>query len=150
MGGTMAEGERNGVGSGSRAVRGAGALRGRSGVAASILGVLLIGGYFVASRGDQGVLPPGYLISAAVLLVAFWFPAIRIGSMRELVRSWAPVLVWLLAWTLVWDLAVAGIIGERELFEEWWIVYPSGVVVLGGLLALHAAVVGRVEGRRRD
>lgn len=144
----MAEEDRKGVGSGPRAVRGAGALRGRSGVAASILGVLLIGGYFAASRGDQGVLPTGYLISAAVLVVAFWFPAMRIGSVGELRGSWLPVLVWLAAWTLVWDLAVTGVIGERELFEEWWIVYPSGVLVLGALLALHGVVVERVEARR--
>lgn len=146
----MAEEERNEVGSGARAVRGVGALRGRSGVAASILGVLLIGGYFAASRGDQGALPSGYLISAAVLLVAFWFPALRIGSVRELVRNGAAILVWLLAWTLVWDLAVTGLIGERELFERWWVVYPAGVGVLGGLLALHGMVVERVEGRPRD
>lgn len=119
-------------------------------MAASVLAVLLIGGYFVAAPGDQGVLPAGYLISAAVVLVAFWFPAMRIGSVRELVKSWLPVLVWLLAWTLVWDLAVSGVVGERSLFEEWWIVYPSGVLALLGLLALHAKVVERVERRPPD
>lgn len=85
----------------------------------------------------------GYLISAVVLVLAFWFPAVRLGSARAVVAAWRPLAVWLLAWTLVWDLATSGVTGERALFEEWWIVYPSGVLVLAGLLALHGAVVER-------
>lgn len=129
-------------------LRGVAGRRGRGAVAASILGVVLVGGYFAASPGELAVLPTGYLLSAAVLVVAFWFPARRIGSLRELAAGWLPLLAWLLAWTLVWDLATSGIIGQRELFEEWWIVYPSGVLFFAAMLALHAAVVQRVEAGR--
>ncbi len=122
--------------------------RGRRAVAASILGVVLVGGYFAAPSGDAGALPGIYLLNAAILVVAFWFPAMRIESAGDVVRQWVPLLVWLLAWTLVWDLASSGIWGRRRVFQEWWLVYPSGVVVLGALLALHGAVVGRVEGPR--
>lgn len=134
--------ERNGGtergGSGGPAVA-----RGRPAVAASILAVVLVGAYFAASRGELGSLPPGFLISAAVLGVAFWFPAVRLGSARDVLESWLPLGVWLLAWTLVWDLATAGVTGTRPLFSEWWIVYPSGVLVPAALLALHGTVVGR-------
>lgn len=136
-----------GPGSGSRAVRGVSARRGRGAVAASILGVLILGSYLAAAPGQIGSLPGSFLVSVAVLVVAFWFPAMRIGSARDVVADWLPLLVWLLAWTLVWDLATSGVVGERALFQEWWIVYPAGVVVLGALLALHGAVVGRGQGR---
>lgn len=128
-------------------VRGVAGRRGRGAVAASILGVLLIGGYFAAAPGEIGALPASYLVSAAVLLVAFWFPAVRIGSLRELAAHGLALVAWLLAWTLVWDLATSGIVGERALFQEWWIVYPAGVLFLLALLALHATVVQRVEAR---
>lgn len=118
--------------------------RGRGAIAASILGVLIIGGYFAASRGDVGSLPVGYLISALVLAVAFWFPAMRIGSLAELRGAWRPLVVWILAWTAVWDLATSGILGDREPLQEWWLVYPSGLLFFGAILALHAAVVQRV------
>ncbi|MFW5951262.1 MAG: hypothetical protein ACOCVZ_04025 [Gemmatimonadota bacterium] len=121
--------------------------RGRGAVAASILAVLLMGGYFAASIGELAALPPGYLISAAVLVAAFWFPAMRLGSPAELKASLFPLVAWLLAWTLVWDLAISGILGDRQFFQEWWIVYPAGVVFFLALLALHAAVVQRVERR---
>lgn len=123
------------------------AARGRRGtraVAASIVGVLVIGGYFAAAPATMAAPGAGYLLSAAVVALAFWFPAVRIGSAREVVVQWRSLVVWLLAWTLVWDLATSGVTGERALFEEWWIVYPSGVLILGGLLALHGAVVGRI------
>lgn len=135
-------------GEGARPVRPAAERQGRSAVAASIVGVLLIGGYFAAARGEAGALPVGYLISAGVLLAAFWFPALRIGAARDVLASWRPLVVWLLAWTLVWDLAVTGVIGERALFQDWWVVYPAGVLVLAALLALHGAVVERVRGRQ--
>lgn len=141
----MAEGRE-----GPRPVRPEGERRGRAAVAGSIVGVLLIGGYFAASRGDLGALPAGYLVSAVVLVIAFWFPAVRIGSVRDVAASWRPLVVWLLAWTLVWDLAAAGVVGERSPFEEWWVVYPAGVGVLAGLLILHGAVVERVARRRVD
>ncbi|NIP78702.1 MAG: hypothetical protein GWM90_05650, partial [Gemmatimonadetes bacterium] len=80
-------------------------------MAASILAALLLGGYFAASVGDAGSLPPGFLVSAAVLIPTFWFPAMRIGSPAEAVRGWAMLLPWLAAWTLVWDLATSGLIG---------------------------------------
>ncbi len=135
-----------GPGSGSKAVRGVSARRGRAAVAASILGVLILGGYFAAAPRELGSPPGSFLISAVVLGVAFWFPAMRIGSARDVVAGWLPLGVWLLAWTLVWDLATSGVVGERALFQEWWIVYPAGVLVLGALLALHGAVVGRSAG----
>ncbi len=119
------------------------AARGRRGVAMSMLAIVLVGGYFAASRGQLGTLPPSFVISAVVLVLAFWFPAMRIGSARAVLESGLPLAAWLLAWTLVWDLATAGVVGDRALLEEWWIVYPSGVLVLGALLALHGAVVGR-------
>lgn len=120
-----------------------GARRGRPAVAASILAVLLIGAYFSASRGELGTLPPEFLISAAVLVLGFWFPAQRIGSAREVRANWLPLGVWLLAWTLVWDLATSGVTGSRTLFSAWWVVYPVGVLMGAALLALHGAVVGR-------
>lgn len=135
---------------GARPVRPESERRGRGAVAASIVGVLLIGGYFAASRGELGALPAGYLVSAVVLVIAFWFPAVRIGAVRDVVATWRPLAVWLLAWTLVWDLASAGVLGERAPFEDWWVVYPAGVGVLAGLLVLHGAVVERVARRRVD
>lgn len=133
----------SGPGSGRSAVPGVGARRGRGAVAASLLGVLILGGYFVAAPGDLGALPGSYLISAAVLVVAFWFPAMRIGSARDVLANGLSLTVWLLAWTLVWDLATSGVVGERTLFQEWWIVYPAGVLGLGALLALQGLIVGR-------
>jgi hypothetical protein len=115
-------------------------------VAASILGALLVAGYMVASPAGSGGSLPEFALNAVVLAAAFWFPARRIGSLGELRSQWRAVLVWLVAWTLVWDLATAGVLAERALFSEWWIVYPAGVLGLGGLLVLHAAVVGRLEG----
>lgn len=135
----MAEEREEGRGS-----RGLGGLRGRRAIAASIVGVLILGGYLAAAPGSLAVPEAAYLISVAVLVPAFWFPAQRIGSARAVVTTWRPLVVWLLAWTLVWDLATSGVTGERELFEEWWVVYPSGVLFLAGLLALHGAVVARV------
>lgn len=120
----------------------------RGAIAGSILAVLLLGGYFAASRGSVGAVPGGYLVSAAVLSVAFWFPAVRLGSARDVVRSWRPLLAWILAWTLVWDLLTSGLLRTRTLAQEWWIVYPSGVLALGALLALHGAVVARVGARQ--
>ena len=117
--------------------------RGRGAVAASILAVLLIGGYFAASRGELGALPGAYLIGAPLLAVTFWFPAMRIGSLRELAGAWLPLAVWILAWTLVWDLSTSGILGERSLFQEWWLVYPAGLVFFFALFALHGAVARR-------
>jgi hypothetical protein len=125
-------------------------LRGRRAVAASILGVVLIGGYFAASQGQIGALPGEYLINAVVLGLAFWFPALRLGAPRDMLTHWRSLGLWLLAWTLVWDLATAGILGERTLFQEWWLVYPSGVLVLAALLGLHVLVVSRVDARRLD
>jgi succinate dehydrogenase/fumarate reductase cytochrome b subunit len=136
----------SGPGSGSKAVRGVSDRRGRAAVAASILGALILGAYLAASPGELGSLPGSFLVSAIVLVVAFWFPAMRIGSVRDVRTGWLPLGVWLLAWTLVWDLATSGVVGERVLFQEWWIVYPAGVVVLGALLVLHGAVVGRNAG----
>lgn len=115
----------------------------RSRVAASILTVLLLGAYFVASTGGGGALPVPFLINAVVAAFAFWFPARWIGRPGDILRHWKPLLVWLLAWTLVWDLATAGIIGTRAPFEAWWRVYPSGVAFFALLLLLHGAVARR-------
>ena len=123
--------------------------RGRGAVAASILAVLLIGAYFTTS-GDASALPADFVVDAVVLILAFWFPAMRVASPRDVLASWRSLVPWLLAWTLVWDLATSGITGGRTLFSEWWLVYPSGVVTLLALLLLHAFVVRRVGAARGD
>lgn len=117
--------------------------RGRRAVAASILAVTLAGAYFAASGGDLGALPGIFLVNAAVLVLGFWFPAVRTGAPRDVLRAWRTLLPWLLGWTLVWDLASAGLMGERDLFQEWWLVYPSGVAFFAALLLLHGYVVRR-------
>lgn len=116
--------------------------RGRRPVAASILAVTLIGAYFVSSGGAAGF-PVAFLIHAAVLVLAFWFPAMRTSSPGDVLTAWRSLVPWLLGWTLAWDLATAGVLGGRELFEEWWIVYPAGVLFIGGLLLLHGTAVRR-------
>lgn len=126
---------------------GTGAARGRGAVAASILAVLLVGAYFAGSRGDLGSLPAGYILSAAILVPTFWFPALRIGAPTDVVRSWRPLLGWLAAWTLVWDLATSGVLGTRTLFQEWWLVYPAGIAFFALLLLFHGWVVRRVAAR---
>lgn len=122
--------------------------RGRRAVAASILAATLLGVYFAASVGDLGA-PAAYLVHAAVLALAFWFPAMRIGAPADLLVHARTLLPWMVGWTLVWDLATAGLVGGRELFDRWWVVYPAGVAILAALLALHGAVVRR-RGRVRD
>jgi hypothetical protein len=117
--------------------------RGRRAVAASILAVTLAGAYFAASGGDLGALPGIFLVNAAVLVLCFWFPAVRTRAPRDVLRAWRTLLPWLLGWTLVWDLASAGIMGERDLFQEWWLVYPSGVLFFAALLLLHGYIVRR-------
>ena len=124
--------------------------RGRGAVGASILAVLLIGGYFAASPDLSEAVPADFVVDAVVLVLAFWFPAMRLSSPGEVLRSWKSLVPWLLAWTLVWDLASSGIIGERELLEEWWLVYPSGVVTFTALLLFHGWVVDRVGAARDD
>jgi hypothetical protein len=121
--------------------------RGRGAVAASILVVVLVGGYLASSVRVAEALPSGFLLSAAILVPTFWFPALRIGAPSDVLGSWRPLLVWLAAWTLVWDLATSGILGERDLFQEWWLVYPSGVGFLWLLLLFHGRVVQRVSAR---
>ena len=118
--------------------------RGRGAVAASILAVLLIAGYVVASPGDVGAATAAFGVNAVVLVLAFWFPAMKLGSPRQVVAAWKSLLPWLLAWTLVWDLASSGVVGERALLQEWYLVYPSGVGSLFGLLLLHAWIAERV------
>lgn len=124
--------------------------RGRGAVAASILAVLLIGGYFAASPDLSSAMPAEFVVNAVVLVLVFWFPAMRLGSPGAVLRSWRALVPWLLAWTLVWDLATSGILGERELLEEWWLVYPSGVAALMALLLFHAWVVDRVNAAGDD
>lgn len=121
--------------------------RGRQAVAASILAAVLLGVYFVASVGDLGAFPAVYAVHAVVLGLAFWFPAMKIGRPRDLLRTWPSLLPWMLGWTLVWDLATAGLVGGRELFESWWVVYPAGVLLLAVLLLIHAAAVRRWKRR---
>lgn len=118
--------------------------RGRGAVAASILAALLLGGYFVASPDQSAAMPADFAVNAIILILVFWFPAMRLGSPGDVLRAWKSLVPWLLAWTLVWDLASSGVVGERELLEEWWLVYPSGVGVLVLLLLLHGWVVDRV------
>jgi hypothetical protein len=121
--------------------------RGRAAVAASILGVLLIGAYFVAAPGGLQPAVGEYLVNAAILGVAFWFPAMRVASVGDVLRQWKGFLLWILVWTLVWDLATSGIFLRRELFSEWWVVYPAGLITLFALILLHGAVMGRVVRR---
>ena len=118
--------------------------RGRPAVAASILAVVLLGGYFAASPGTGEGMPTEFAVNAVILVLVFWFPAMRIGSPGDVIASWKTLLPWLLAWVLVWDLASSGIVGERALLQEWWLVYPSGVGVLALLLLFHGFVVQRV------
>ena len=82
-------------------------------------------------------------MNAAVLVLGFWFPAVRMSAPRYVLRAWRSLLPWLLGWILVWDLASAGLMGERDLFQEWWLVYPSGVAFFAALLLLHGYVVQR-------
>jgi hypothetical protein len=121
--------------------------RGRAAVAASILGVLLIAAYLVAAPGGIRPAAGEYLVNAAVLAVAFWFPAMRVASVGDVVRQWMGFALWILVWALAWDLATSGIFLRRELFSEWWVVYPAALVTLFGLLLLHGAVMGRVVRR---
>jgi hypothetical protein len=129
------------------ATQGVTTARGRGAVAASILAVVLAGGYFAASRAGARAPSRAYVIHAVVLVMAFWFPAVRTGSVGAVLGSWRPLVVWLAAWTLVWDLATAGLVGTRGVFQEWWLVYPAGVGVLFSLLLLHGAVTSRVGAR---
>jgi hypothetical protein len=121
--------------------------RGRAAVAASILGALLIGGYLAAAPGGVRTSTGAYLLNAAIMAVAFWFPALRLGSIGDAIRQWKGLVMWILAWTVVWDLATSGILVYRELFQEWWIVYPAGLVTFAALLLLHGAVMGWVTRR---
>lgn len=117
--------------------------RGRRAVAASILAVALIGAWFATSVGVRTALRPVFLVHAAVLILAFWFPAQRIAAPRDVPRRWRSLLPWLLGWILAWDLATAGLVGERDLFEQWYTVYPSGVALFTALLLLHGAALRR-------
>jgi hypothetical protein len=119
--------------------------RGRGAVAASILGGVLIGAFFAASPGGLRTPLGEYVLQAAILGVAFWIPAMRVASVRDVLRQWRGFLLWILVWTVAWDLATSGIFLRRELLQEWWIVYPAGVVTLFGLLLLHGAIMGRVR-----
>jgi hypothetical protein len=127
--------------------------RGRGAVAASILGVLLIGAFVAAAPGGLRTQTGAFLLNAAIVAVAFWFPAMRVGAMADVGRQWKGLLAWAVAWTAVWDLSTSGILlpeEPRQLFEQWWIVYPAGVLFLIALLLLHGAVVHRAARRRRS
>jgi hypothetical protein len=124
--------------------------RGSAAVAASILSVVLLGGYFAASPGDVGGMPAEFAVNAVILILVFWFPAMRIEAPGDVLRSWKSLLPWLLAWTLVWDLASSGIVGDRDLLNEWWLVYPAGVAVVGVLLMLHGFVLARTGPAREE
>ena len=119
-------------------------LRGRGAVAASLLAALLIGGYFAASPGDVPGMPAEFVVNAVVLVLAFWFPAMKVAGPGDVLETWKTLVPWLLAWTMVWDLATSGIVGQRDLFQEWWLVYPAGLATFYALLLFHAWVVDRV------
>lgn len=119
-----------------------GSARGPAAVGASILAVAVGGAYLAAAPGELGTFPPEFLITAVVLALAFWFPAMRIATPREVLNGGISLLLWLLAWTLVWDLAVSGVARTRRLFDDWWIVYPTGVLVTATLLVIHGAALG--------
>lgn len=122
--------------------------RGVGAVAASILAALLLSGYVAASPGSAGGLPAEFVVNAVILTLVYWFPAMRITAPRDVLRSWKTLGPWILAWTLVWDLATSGIVGERALLQEWWIVYPSGLAAMTALFLLHGLVVQRVGAAR--
>jgi hypothetical protein len=115
--------------------------RGRGAVAASILAVLLVGAFFAAAPGGLRTPWGEFLLNAAILSVAFWFAALRVGGIRDLRDQWVRLAVWILAWTLAWDLATSGILMQRAFFQEWWIVYPAGLLFLSALLLIHAAIL---------
>lgn len=121
---------------------------GRGAVAASILGAALLGGYLAASPGGLRPSPLAYLVHAAVLALAFWFPAMKIGAPGDVLRSWRSLFPWILGWALVWDLATAGLTA-RGLFQHWWLVYPAAVLLLTALLLLHGTAV-RWRGSRSN
>lgn len=123
--------------------------KGRAAVAASILGVLLIGAYLAAAPGGIRTPLGEFLLSAAILTAAFWFPAMRVASVGDVPRQWKGFLLWILVWTVAWDAATSGIFLRRELFDDWWAVYPAGPITLFGLLLLHGAVMDRVVRRAR-
>jgi hypothetical protein len=124
-------------------------LRGRAAVAASILVAFLLAAYLAASPGGVRTAPGEYLLAAAILAVAFWFPAMRIASVGDLLRQWPAMTFWLGAWVVVWDVASSGIFNRRALFQDWWIVYPAGLLCLVALLLIQGAVMGRAR-RRGD
>jgi hypothetical protein len=120
--------------------------RGRGAIAASILGVLLIGAYVAASPGGLRTHTGAFLLNAAIVAIAFWLPAHRVGAVADVARQWKGLLAWAVAWTAVWDLSTSGILlpdEPRQLFDQWWIVYPAGVLALFALLSLQGAVVQR-------
>jgi hypothetical protein len=90
-----------------------------------------------------------WLLNSAILAVAFLIPALRIGSVADVGRRWLGLLFWALAWTAAWDAATSGILLQRgqQMFQQWWIIYPAGIVTLFGLLLLHGAVVDRTVRR---
>lgn len=118
--------------------------QGRGAVAASILAAVLIGGYFAASPPVGDGLSAEFAVNAVVMVLAFWFPAMRIGRPGDVLASWKSLLPWVLAWTLVWDLATSGVVGDRALLQEWWLVYPSGVAIFFLVFLFHGLVVKRV------
>jgi hypothetical protein len=128
----------------------AGPARGRGAVAASILAVVLIGGYFAAAPDTGQPIPAEFVVNAVIMVLVFWFPAMKVGSPRDVLAQWKTLLPWLLAWTLVWDLASSGVVGGRELLEEWYLVYPSGVITILLLLLFHGLVVQRVGAGREE
>jgi hypothetical protein len=126
--------------------------RGRGAVAASILGVLLIGSFVAAAPGGVRSPTGTFLLNAVIVGLAFWFPAQRVGSPADVGRQWKGLLAWALAWTAVWDAGTSGILlppEPRQLFDDWWLVYPAGVLTLAVLLLLHGAVMAWVRGRGR-
>lgn len=127
--------------------------RGRGAVAASILAVLLLGGYLAAAPGGLGAGLGEYLLSGAIVGVAFVIPALRIGGVADLKRQWLRLVLWILAWAVVWDVTTSGVIIRRELFQDWWSVYPGVILTLVILLVLHALVMEwtarRARGRDR-
>ncbi|MFO7895042.1 MAG: hypothetical protein R6U63_15115 [Longimicrobiales bacterium] len=124
--------------------------RGRAAVAASMLAVLLIGGYVAAAPDTASAMSAEFAVNAVILVLAFWFPATRVGSPADVLAAWKALVPWLLAWTLVWDLATSGIVGRRALLQDWWLVYPAGVATFFVLLLFHGLVVARVGAGEGD
>ncbi|MBI3951860.1 MAG: hypothetical protein HY314_15540 [Acidobacteria bacterium] len=103
----------------------------RLAVSVTICCVVMVSGYF-AGRAH----PPTFLTYSILWLIAFGLPAQRVYSVADVRRRWKRWLVYFLVATFGWDM-VTSLMGRRHFLSEWWLVYPSGPLVLFLILMLH-------------